>query len=171
MDAADHEQAVDPHRGGAGDVGAQRLADGERARRQRRNAARGRCRGERGIVDRAVRLAGIEHVAAGAAVEIGDRSSLTQVSQCELDDEIRVGAQHEQLAPAHGLDHRAIVVRRLRRIVEQAGADDVVGRLHRDEPHVEAVKDRRSRSGPMWNTRAAGRDLGAVTSPDDATPS
>ena len=33
----------------------------------------------------------------------------------------------------------AVVVGRLRRIVEQAGADDVVGRLDRGEPQAEPV--------------------------------
>ena len=126
------------------------------------DAARAGRGGERGLVDRPVRLAGIEHLAALLAVEIGDRSRAIEQRVAALHDEIGIGAHHEELAPAHRLDHGAVVVGRLGLVVEQAGADDVIGDIDGGKAQAEPREDREiALRADMEDGAAARRDLGA----------
>src|SRR5215468_4195102 len=101
MNAAGHEQSIDSQRPRATHVGAHRIADGERASVRRRGAASGSGLDQRAIVNRPMWFAGIEHLAAHGAVEIGDRSCAIDALVAALDHEVRIGAQHKEVAAAY----------------------------------------------------------------------
>ena len=74
VDARSHEQAIDPERRGAFEIGAHRIADRQHARSGRRAAAaQRRGLGERRLVDRRDSgLPAIEHLAARGGIEVGN---------------------------------------------------------------------------------------------------
>ena len=85
-----------------------RLRAGARAAAQRRG------RGERRLVDRRMRLAAIKHLAAERRVGVGERAGAIDQRVAALDDDVGIGADHEQRARAHRREHVAVALRRLR---------------------------------------------------------
>ena len=142
MNAADHEQAVDPERLRAGKVGPHAIADRQHAVQRRRLAAR--CGGQRhrAIVDRTMRLAVEDHLAAEFAIQFGDRAGAIDQPVAALDHDIGIGADERQVARARLHHHRAVIFRAFGLVVERAGADDVVGAFQRREFGVEPAIDR-----------------------------
>ena len=59
-----------------------------------------------------------------------------------LDDEIGIGADHQEIAPAHGLEPRPVILDGLVLVVVEAGADHVIGLVDGAEAHVEPIVDR-----------------------------
>src|SRR5215831_2882560 len=68
VNAGGDEEAVHAEALGGGEVGAQRIADGQNARKRRGGAAQLRGAGERRAVGGGMRLAGPEHLPAAALV-------------------------------------------------------------------------------------------------------
>src|SRR5215217_4111580 len=142
MDAAGDEERGQAECPGAGDVGADGVADREHARRLDLPAERLRRRFERHLVDRPVRLAGVEDLAAHLLVGKRDRAGAGDELAAALNQEVRIGAQHPKLALAHAGERRPVILGGLAGVVEQARADDVVGVLEVAEAQVEAGEDR-----------------------------
>ena len=63
------------------------------------------------LVDRAIRLAGIDHVAALGGIAVGDRAGAIDEMLAALDHDVGIGADHRQLARAHRRDDVVVVVR------------------------------------------------------------
>ena len=74
MNAGGDEQRVEPLAGGAGDIGAHRVADRQHPRTRERRFSRRARRGQRGAIDRRVRLARIDRLAAERLVGLGQRA-------------------------------------------------------------------------------------------------
>jgi len=53
---------------------------------------------QRHVVDRAVGLAGVKHLAAHRRIEIGDRTGAVNQSRAALDDDVGIAAHHEACA-------------------------------------------------------------------------
>ena len=93
MDAAGDQQAVDAGSGGAGDVGAQAVADRENA------AALGYAQQRQtAVIDRRVGLAVPAHMPADPFVMLGQRAGAQRGPAVMDHDEVRVGAHHRQIA-------------------------------------------------------------------------
>ena len=75
-------------------------------------------------------------------IEIGDRASAVDEIGAALDHHVRIAAEHEHFAREHRLEHVAEIVHRLARVVEQSGADDVIGGFQRREPDRQPVEYR-----------------------------
>ena len=148
MDPGRDEQAVDAKFGGAFQIGAHGIPD--RQNSVERNIAPVRREGlaQRLLVDRTMRLAGVEHLSSQRPVEVGDGAGTVDEMIAALDHHVRVGAHHVQLALAHLGEHRPVILRRIGVVVEQSGADDVIRLANRREPHREPIKDRQVAVGP-----------------------
>ncbi len=142
MDAGGDEQAIDPERDRTLEVGAHRVADRQHAAMRGVAAARLRRRGHRLVVDRAIRLAGIDHVAALGGIAVRDRAGAVDQVLAALDHDVGIGADHRQLAREHRRNDLVVVVRALGRVVVQAGADHVVRALDRSHRRAETFEDR-----------------------------
>ncbi len=104
---------------------------------------------ERLVVDRAVRLAGEDHLAAEIAVELRQRAGAKDELVAALDHEVGVGADHRHAAGDALLQHLAIVVGMLGLFVHEADVDDVVGVLEAARSRSSCCRrSRRSRCGP-----------------------
>ena len=126
-------------------AGARYLATARRQHaieRHRGGAARRGGRSQRGLIDRRVRLAAIEHFATERRIGIGERAGAIDQGVAALDDHVGIGADHEQRAPPHRREHVAVIVRRFDGVVEQTRAHHIVGGLKRREGHFEAGEDR-----------------------------
>ena len=164
MDAVGDEQGVEPGRGGAGEIGAQRVADRQRPRRRDRRAAQRRDPLQRRRVDRPMRLAGVDRLAAERLVELGERAGAIDELVAAMDDEIGIGADHRQPALDECRESVGVILRRLGRVVEQAGAEQVGRRFRPDHGRRDAAArlDRRdqrqiARRADMVERRAAAR--------------
>ena len=82
-----------------------------------------------------------DHFAAELAIEFGDGARAVDQAVAAFDDDVGVGADQRQLALARLQHHAAIVFRGFGLVVEQAGADDVIGLLQRREHRIEAAVD------------------------------
>jgi hypothetical protein len=129
MDASGHEQAIDPKTVGARQIRPHRIPDRENTVELDRVALAlgGECHGP--LIDRPVRLAVKDHLTAEFAIELGDGARALDQAVAAFDDDIGVGADQRQLAPAGLHHHRAIVFGGFGLVVEQAGTDDVIGLL------------------------------------------
>ncbi len=89
-----------------------------------------------------MRLSRVIDFAAHLLVGQSDRTGARDEAVAALDHEIRIGADHEEIAGPHRRKARAIVLDSLLVIVVEARADDIVGALDRPEVCVEPVEDR-----------------------------
>src|SRR5829696_6529660 len=142
VDAARDEERVDAEPCGAGDVGTHGVADGEDAvQGDSFTAAQLRAHRQGGLVDRPVRLAGIIGAPADLLVCHGEGTGAPNEAIAALDDEVRIGADHPQVALAHALQAAAIILNRLGLVVAKTRADDVIGGLYVAEGYIEPVED------------------------------
>src|SRR5579859_2811228 len=142
VNAARDEQAIDAKTMRAGEVGSHGIADGEHpAERSRLAPPFGRQR-HGALVDRTVRLAVENRLAAEFCVEFGDRARAIDQAVAAFDDDVGIGADQRELAFARLEQHRAIVFRRFGFVVEQSGTDNVVGLFERHQRSIEAAMDR-----------------------------
>ncbi len=93
------------------------VADGERAA-----AAELRDLTLRRGVDRRMRLADEDRLAAELVVEPRERAGAVDEPVAALDDDVGIGADHRKPARDEALKQRAVVVRRLGGVVEETGA-------------------------------------------------
>src|SRR5712672_90546 len=96
MDAAGHEQAIDAEAERTGEVGAYGIADRQHPVERRRPAAAfgGECHGA--FIDRPVRLAVEDHLAAELAIELGDGARAIDQAVAAFDDDVGVGTHQRQ---------------------------------------------------------------------------
>ena len=126
-----------PAAGGAGDVGVNAVADGEDF------TLRHGAPGERGDrlarkrIDRGVRLAGIDDRSARFLIGCRKRARAPDEPVAALDQMIGIGADHRQLALGKRAQELGIVVGRLGLVVEQARADNELGRCRLAELDVD----------------------------------
>src|SRR5438270_532572 len=142
MNAAGYEQAIDPETMGAGEIGAHGIADRQNPFELNRPTSPLSGKLDRALIDRPVRLAIENHLAAELAIELGDGAGTIDQPVAALDDNVGIGADQRQLALAGLHHHAAIIFRRLGLVVEQPGANDVIGLLQRREHRIEAAMDR-----------------------------
>ena len=83
------------------------------------------------VVGIGVRLAGPEHLAVHAFVEVGDGACANVLPPAHVDDEIGVGAHERQTQRAGALQHLAVVVGGFGAVVVEPGAQDRLRRLER----------------------------------------
>ena len=91
---------------------------------------------ERGRVDRRMRLADDDRLAADGRVAGGERAGAPDELRAALDDQVGIDAEHRQLERRSSAAKRSVVVvRRLAVVVEQARAGDELGvaRFGQDE--------------------------------------
>ena len=79
-----------------------------------------------------MRLAGDQRAAAHALVHLGQRPGAVDHARAALDHEIGIGADHREIAGPQRFELRAILLGCFALVVEQAGADDDLGRVHGD---------------------------------------
>src|SRR6516162_4920648 len=92
---------VEPQSGRAFEIGPNRIADRQDTLRARGFAAAlGSGRGKREVVDRGVRFAAIEHLAAARGIGVRQRPGAVDERVAALDDNVRIGANHEHRASA-----------------------------------------------------------------------
>ena len=94
-------------------------------------------------VNRRVRLAAIKHLAADRRISVRQRAGAIDQFVAALDDDVGIGADHEQRARAHCRQQLAIVFRRFAGVVEQPGTHRVVGGLGRRKGDIEPGEDRK----------------------------
>ena len=111
---------------------------------------------DRLLVDRPIGLAGKDHVAARMGVEIRDRARAIDQMVTALDHDIRIGADHCELARAHRVDQLDVVLRRLAGVVVEARAHREVGALDRRELDIEPLEDRQVALGSNMEHAHAG---------------
>ena len=90
-----------------------------------------------------MRFAVEDHLAAKLAVQLGDRAGAIDQPVAALDHDVGIGADQRQLAVESLQQHGAIIFGGFGFVVEQAGADDVVGLFQRCHDGVEPAVDRR----------------------------
>src|SRR5260370_742848 len=137
-----YEQTGDSEGDRALEIGPHRISDRQHALVCRRLAARRFGDAQCLLIDRSMGLTGIDDGAACGSVKIGNRARAVDKLIAALDDDIGIGADHGQPAYAHLLDELVVILRRLDRVVGQAGADRVVRRFESCHRGVEAVEDR-----------------------------
>ena len=130
VDAAGDEQHVEPGRLGAEHVGAEAVADGERA--ARRPAQRLRAGRKRGFVDRGIGLAGVDDLAAERLVSLAERARAIHEVVAAVDDQVGVGADERQFSRGDRRQPLGVVGRGLDVVVVEPGADHVLRRLGAD---------------------------------------
>ncbi len=140
MDAAGQEHAIDPHGIGAGQIGADGIAD----RQHPAGGVPAQLVGDaqRPVIDWPVRLAVEDHLAAERTIEFGDGAGAINQAVAAFDDDVRVGADQRQLARKRLLQHVTVIVRGFGFVVERAGADDVIRLLQRREADIDVPEDR-----------------------------
>ena len=126
---------------GAHQVRAHGIADGEHPVQWRVLAAPFPRQRHGAFVDRPVRLAVKNYLAAEFAIEFGNRAGAIKQTVSAFDDDIGVGADQRQPAFARLHHQGAIVLRRFGLVIERTGADDVVSALDRGEYGIEAAVD------------------------------
>src|SRR5205814_4365943 len=126
MDAAGHEQAIDPETVSAGEIGAHGIADRENPVEWNRVTLPLGGKLDCALIDRPVRLAVENHLAAELAIEFGDRAGAIDQPVAALDDDVGIGADQPQPAFAGLHHHAAIIVRLLGPVYEHPGAYDVI---------------------------------------------
>src|SRR5260370_33204288 len=108
MDAAGEEKTIDAETERAGEVGPYRIPDRQHTvERGRLAAAFG---GERhgAFIDRPVRLAVEDRLAAEFAIELGDRARAIDQAGAAFDTDVRVGPNQRQRVLPRLQQHRAI---------------------------------------------------------------
>ena len=114
------EQAIHAEGGRAGKVGADRIADREHAPERRHLAAAQRGGlGEGRLINQRMRLAAIERLAAERDISVGQRPGAVDQGIAALDDDVGIGADHEQRTLAHERQHLAVALGCLDGVVEQ----------------------------------------------------
>src|SRR5438067_13921641 len=98
MDAAGHEQAIDPETVSAGEIGAHGIADRENPVELNRVTLPLGGKLACALIDRPVRLAVANHLAAAPAIEFGDRAGAIGQPVAAPDGEVGLGAERRQLA-------------------------------------------------------------------------
>ena len=83
-------------------------------------------------------LAEHSHVAAKVGVTPRQRAGAPIEPVADLDHDVGVGAEHHEIAPAQLLEPRIIIFWRLVVLVDQSGADDVIGVARADQPNRRA---------------------------------
>src|SRR6516162_8439652 len=138
-----NEHTIQTQGGGTLEIGPHRIPNGE-------HSLIGQCLGvaqsgrgsERELIDRRVRLAAIEHIAAEFGIRIGERAGAIHQRIAALDNDVGIGADHEPRSCAQRLEQLAIVLRRLDRVVEQTRAHDIVGGFRWSELHIKTGENR-----------------------------
>src|SRR6516225_7103804 len=138
-----NEHTIQTQGGGTLEIGPHRITNGE-------HSLIGQCLGvaqsgrgsERELIDRRVRLAAIEHIAAEFGIRIGERAGAIHQRIAALDNDVGIGADHEPRSCAQRLEQLAIVLRRLDRVVEQTRAHDIVGGFRWSELHIKTGENR-----------------------------
>ena len=125
-------------------------APGQRERRARRDPL------QRRHVDRPIRLAGVDRLAAERLIELGERSGAIDEFVAAMDDRSGLAQIIGNRRSAKSAS-RSAFLGRLGRVVEQAGAEHVGRRFRRDQRRVR----RRRAAEPRRSTpdRAAGRNV------------
>src|SRR5262249_12971096 len=141
VQARHDEEAIEPKRSGALQIRSHGITDRQHARHRRWPAAQRRGFAKRSLVEWRIGLAAIEHLHAARSVGVRDRSGAIDELVAAFDNDVRIGAHHEQRARPHRRQQFAIVLRRLARVVEQAGAHHIIGGLGRCEGDIEAGED------------------------------
>src|SRR5712671_107648 len=140
VNARGDEQAVYTECGGTLEVGADRIPNGQHARAVERLAAHLHRGGERLFVDGRVRLAGIEHLAARIPIAVRNGAGAIDEMFAALHHDIRIGAQHHEVALAHRCDQFVVVMRGFSRIVIETGTDDEIGAFDRNGHDIEVFE-------------------------------
>ena len=139
MNAGIDEETIATEGGGAGEVGVNRIPDHEDAP-VRPATARGRGECGSALVDGPVWLAGIDHFAAEFLVESRDRAGAIDDIRTARDDEIGIGADHRQRTRQEPAEQRAVILRRLDGVVEEARAHHIIGRIGGAERNLELAE-------------------------------
>ena len=108
------------------------------------------------IVNRRVRLAGIEDPPSELFVSARQRTGAMNERFTPVDNDVRVGANHCHSSGRHRPQLRLVIVRRFGLVVSETGAERILGVFESEEPRpppavvsATASKRLRSRPGPM----------------------
>ncbi len=156
VDSFGHQQAVEAHGAGAGDVGVHSVADGQHAVEIERIFARALQKPEGHAVDRRVGLAGLLDFAAQNLVAFGQGAGAIDQLVAAIDDKVGIGADHRQVFRPQGDEDIFIIGRRLDRVLDEAGADGEIGFLQGDRRYSPA---RNGGSGVKQRPVALGADM------------
>src|SRR5690606_7484768 len=141
MNAVCHQQAVDTIICRAGQVRAQRIADGENPVLVNRPAADLLRKLPRRLVGGLMRLAGPVDVATHRFVDGGHRARARQQLATYVDDQIGVAA-YERHAPQEGLgEERTVAFARFPPVIDNTGANDRRSAFESHGADVETCKD------------------------------
>ncbi len=102
VNAGRHEQSIEPLIAGTLDIRPHRIADGENPRALDRTAADRLRHSERPLVDRRIRLAGLQHAPAALRIAFGERTGAVDQAFTDMDDKIGIGGDQHQITP-HGI--------------------------------------------------------------------
>jgi len=143
MNAAGDENRGQAHCRRTTDIGAHGIADRKDAIRTDRSAPHLGSLRQRPLVDCAMGLAHVDHLAADRFKAFCKRTRAIHPPCAAVNNDIRIGADHAEPALAHDVETFAIIVERLALVLYETAADHPVSLGQIDQGHVQACKDRK----------------------------
>ena len=121
------KSASNPARAAPSDVRPHAVADREHATLLDRRASNLFSERQRPIVDRRVRLAGVDDRTAELLVSTRERSRAIDESVAAVDHDVRIGADHRHAADRHRPQFRFVIIERFGLVISEAGAERILG--------------------------------------------
>ena len=171
VNASGDEERVQPRSRRAQDVRPHAVADREHATLLDRRASNLLSKRQRLVVNRRIRLAGVDHRAAELLVSARERSRAIDESVAAVDHDVRIGADHRHAASRHRPQFRLVIIQRFGLVVSEAGAQGILGVFEGNEFRPRAGRLRRGVEEAQVALRPDMEDLVAVLLPPSSRSS